>query len=200
MVAVACAMGVCGCTVPGDLIRQAQQEARERSTATIRDGLTKELDGIKQLTPEAISDAMGGASQESLASFEAYGVDVYDLLSHLLAKFDYSIEDILVDGSTATARVRITNVDVAKAVNDAMAAVESDELRDQLGQSYGAGDDAGLVGQTLDVLYERIDATEETITSEVSLSLSRNDQYEWTLAPESLQAVVNAAFGLGNGQ
>lgn len=67
----------------------------------IRDGLTQELDTVKNLDDATLDEVAGDALDE----YEEFGIDIKEFLRSYFDGFDYTIGDITVDGDKAEAVV-----------------------------------------------------------------------------------------------
>lgn len=79
----------------------------ESSEDTIRKGVTEELESIKNLDQSAIDEIMAGAGSTG-TELEQYGIDMEEFCRTWLSGFDYTVDDVKVDGDNATATVTIT--------------------------------------------------------------------------------------------
>lgn len=169
-------------------------EHREQSIQTIRDGISSELNALKSLTPESYDELMNDVDTGGLASSESYGVNTYDLLSHLLARFDYSVGAIQIDGNHATAHIAVTNVNISQAMSQVMNQVVEEGNRDDMGSFYHGGDDAALIGRVLELLYANINDSQDLTTKELDVSLTKEGS-DWSIDQTSREQIVSAAFG-----
>lgn len=110
----------------------------------IRDALTQELDSIKNLDDSFLSDL---ASDPDIAELSEFGIDPTEFFTAYLAGFDYRIDDVTVDGETATATVVLTiksfsqfndaitaNLD-ALVTDESLATMSEEELYSTVGQT-----------------------------------------------------------------
>lgn len=82
--------------------------ANEANEEVIRESMTKELDPYKNHDSSVISQIQ---SQNAVA-LATVGVDGKEYAEALLDGFDYSIEDVTVDGKNATATIVMTQKDI----------------------------------------------------------------------------------------
>lgn len=167
----------------------------ENKEAAIKEALTSEFDALKNPTEENLKEYLG-EDLESDSDFQEladYGIDPYELLGHLFKHFDYEIGDITVDGSTATAQVKLTNVDVATVMNEASNEYIASKTQDELMALYAEGEDA-IIQDLFKMVYDKIDSTTDTTSTDVTLNLTETDD-GWDLDDESQDALVSAAFG-----
>lgn len=79
----------------------------ESAEDVIRKGVTEELEGIKNLDQAALDEIMAGAGAAD-AGLDEYGIDMEEFCRTWLEGFDYSVDNVTVDGDNATATVTIT--------------------------------------------------------------------------------------------
>jgi hypothetical protein len=96
LVAAFCALGVF--TLSGCAQKQTDEEV-------IREQLTTELDSIKNVDSNFVDDFSESINMTQLS---VYGIDGTDFMQAYLNGFDYSIDDISVEGDQATATVTLT--------------------------------------------------------------------------------------------
>lgn len=80
--------------------------------AVIREGLTEELDSIKNYDTEEMEEVFSYLG----LSLEDYGISVTEICDTWLNSFDYSIDDVTVDGEEATATVTISCIPLINAM------------------------------------------------------------------------------------
>jgi len=71
----------------------------------IRGALTEELETIKTLDDATIAEM---TSTMNASTFATYGIDPSEFMKTYLEGFDYSIDEVIVDGDTAKATVTLT--------------------------------------------------------------------------------------------
>ncbi len=150
----------------------------------IRDALTQELDTIKNLDEGFINEI---ASQDEVATLQEFGIDPNEFFKSYLSGFDYSIDEVTVDGETANATVTITMksyTEFFEAFNeatdslladDSLVSLSEEDLYTRIGQSVMDAVN-GLEPQQIEPLtftYELVDNV-------------------WTPTSESLTALNNA--------
>ncbi len=79
----------------------------ESAEDVIRKGVTEELESIKNLDQAALDEIMAGAGAAD-AGLDEYGIDMEEFCRTWLEGFDYSVDNVTVDGENATATVTIT--------------------------------------------------------------------------------------------
>ena len=81
---------------------------QDNSEQVIRDGVSKELNQIKNLDDAYVKEL---ASQQSFTQLQQYGVNSENFIKALFGGFDYSIKDISVKDNKATITMTITSKD-----------------------------------------------------------------------------------------
>lgn len=108
----------------------------------VRQGVSDELERLKTHDPAMIEELAADASAKDLS---AYGIDPQEFVASYLDGFDYRIDDVAVDGDTATATVVLTckkfdvfaeklmEASAALALDEEVAALQGDELNAKIG-------------------------------------------------------------------
>lgn len=179
VLALSLCVGLTGC----DLGRPSDEEL-------IRAAVTQVLDSLKDPTEESLSRYVAA---DDIATLAEHGIDPYEYLGHALARFDYTIDDVTVDGDTARADLTVTNVDLGAAMEAATAWLEDnpDEYEDTLGD-----DDAldQVIQLLLDRLYEEIDRSDDLVSSSVTITFTKVDDV-WQVDEDSMDGIVSALYG-----
>ncbi len=105
------------------------------SEEVIRDGVTQELDGLKNQDDAAMAEIVSGANMSGL---EVYGLDANEFMKAYLNGFDYRIDDVTVDGDKAQVTVVLTCKSFSayeKALQDAADQLMGDESFAELDRS-----------------------------------------------------------------
>ena len=177
----ACAITACALAIGGVALSGCANEADQ-----IKQQLTEELDGIKNLSDEALAEMEIAIDADSQEIFSEVGISIDDLMKSYLNGFDYSIGEVKVDGDTATAEVTLTaktQADITAAMNAAIENIDYDEL-----VSTG---DLTLIGQAI---IEAIDATGPRELDPVTLTFTKVDG-EWTDDESAADAVTAVLMG-----
>ncbi len=158
----------------------------------IRQAVTETMDIFKNPTEEALAEVLKDADS-SLEVLDEYGIDIYEFMGHCFRNFDYSIGEISIDGDVATAELTVTNTDLQSAIETA-----SDDITNNYDEYLGVvlGDDGERQFMQLffQKVYEQMDATDETVTNDVTLKLKKEDGV-WDVDDSGVDAVVSAMFG-----
>lgn len=135
----------------------------------IRSGVQHELDALRQAEADEVT-------------------------SHLLQRLSYSIGDITVKGDSATVHVTITAPALAQAAEDAASSIQVGDEAQDVSALYGSDDTSAwqrINERMAEILLQHVDASEQTVTSEVVLSLSK-DRNQWSVDGASLNALRDA--------
>ena len=157
----------------------------------IRATITKSMDLLKNPTEETLSPYLED-SQFDMSSLEKYGIDPYEFLSHCFAKFDYSVDEVRIDGKEATASLTLTNVDLGTAAQTAAVEITSnlDEYNELLASENAEQE---IMKVFMQRFYELVDSTEETVDSSAELTFTK-DGDEWVVDKESIVAMVEKMY------
>lgn len=159
----------------------------------IRDGIDSELSAFKNPTKENLSKYVDEDSS-SISQIKSLGVDPYEFLGHVFDKFDYEIGDIKVDGDTATAVVTVKNVDVASALEETSDYFKSSDNAAELMEIYQSDGETGLYKKFFSQFYEFVDAKEDTVSTDVTIHLTKKDN-TWSIDDDSITDLVKGAYG-----
>ena len=157
----------------------------------IRATITKSMDLLKNPTEETLSPYLED-SQFDMSSLEKYGIDPYEFLSHCFAKFDYSVDEVRIDGKEATASLTLNNVDLVTAAQTAAVGITSnlDEYNELLASENAEQEIMKVFMQSF---YELVDSTEESVDSSAELTFTK-DGDEWVVDKESIVAMVEKMY------
>lgn len=162
----------------------------------IRDGVTEMLDAFKDPSAENLSQYIGDIDVEQAKELEAYGLDVYEFFGHAFRNYDYELGDISVTGNKALVNVTITNTDVAKVASEVIDKAQNDEtISAEVKKIAETGDQAEVMKYIFTLIYEELDATDETLSSTITLSLDKDGNNEWHIDEDSLNVLMNALYG-----
>lgn len=136
------------------------------------------------------------ADSETASVLSAYDVDIDELHRHCFARYSYEVLDSSVseDGKTASVKVSITNVSLAVAAANAATDYAAFAQTEEAQQAYAADGHAALLKKLFELLYAHLDS-DDLVTSEVTVSLSKGDDGAWGLAAEGNDALYKALYG-----
>lgn len=150
----------------------------------IRDSLTEELDSIKNLDQTYIDELSSEASMQDL---EEFGIDPDEFFKSYLSGFDYEIQDVNVDGDTASATVVLTVKSFSEFENQLDAAAQ--EILNSVDiQSMTLDDVYALVGQKVMEITDNL-PTAQTSPIQIDYELIDN---VWTPTDASQQDLETA--------
>ena len=134
------------------------------SEEVIRNAITQEMDSYKNMDDSAMSEIATMAENEGISEL---GIDDQEFAAAVLDGFDYNIDDITVDGDTATATVtivsksysdfeeRITNIINELTDDPSMAELDSDQIVEVVGERVmQAFDEVSLNTETATIEYK----------------------------------------------
>lgn len=181
------ATGLCACASEADKVCDALGPTLESYVAQ-KDDEDK----------EGVPDPDYGDS-ETASALEAYGVDVDKLHELCFARYSFEMGDVSLsdDGESATVSVSITNVSLAGAAKNAAADYETYQSSDEAQSAYAANGHKALLEHLFDLLFSHLQS-DDTVTSEVSLTLTKNEGGEWTFDASNNAAFYNAIYGGSN--
>ena len=160
----------------------------------VLNAVTTALEAFKNPTKQSLEPYFDASGNDTLAKLATSGVDIYDVLGHLLAKYDYTIDEVTVNGDSATAKVTVENVDLQKVSQTLQDDISSDQgFLGELIAKGTQGDAAGIYGLILDKLYAAIDNTTDLSTADATLQLTKADG-TWTVDKDSISQLVSDSF------
>jgi hypothetical protein len=175
----------------GALSACADDESQARQAATAI------LDALRDPTREGLAGLVGDSSSSELDAAEAElageGIDLYDLMSHLGAHFDYAIDSVQVTGDEAVVAVSSSNADFSAAMASAEQRADDWLASDEGRQAYEAGDQEAISRHYAELLYEEIDASTQTVGTEGELRL-RRDGSSWKLEDDCQDELASIFF------
>lgn len=155
----------------------------------IRDGVTQELEGLKNLDETTLDEVMSGADSSALSELGTYGIDGREFMKRYLAGFDYTLDDVQVDGSTAEVTVTFTCKsfnDFEAALTDAVSGLIADE------SIYSLSEDElnARIGETF---MTTVDTVEPRTTEPFVLEYNKSGN-TWEPGSSAEAAIVQALF------
>ena len=163
--------------------------------ALVRAAIENMMDAFKNPTKESLEPYMKEVDQSTLDQLDEYGVDIYDMLGHFFKHFEYTINDVTIDGDTGTASLSVTNADIEKAVQESTnGLMEDEEFVEEFRNLYTSGDEKGAYKLIFDKMFAAIDASEETVTTDIEVKLTKKDG-QWDIDDSSVNEFVSAMYG-----
>lgn len=158
----------------------------------IRASVAEVMDTFKNPTKENIQEFIN-EDELDLSAIEEYDIDIYEFLEHSFKHFDYTINDVVVDGDTATASLTLTNADLGAVIEDATTEI-TENIEDYQDIINGENGRNEFMKVFFNKIYEKLDATEETVSNDATLKLKKVDG-EWEVDDSSMNEVISAMYG-----
>lgn len=129
----------------------------------IREGVTSEFETIKNYDGTGTSEIFGDVSE--MAELDQFGISADDFFKTWLSGFDYSVDDVTVDGNNATVKVTVTIKSFAEAMEDFQTRISeidattmADKTQEELYAEMGTMlmdciDSASLMTETVELPY-----------------------------------------------
>lgn len=189
IVAVLVACGLFGCGQP------AVEDSTQQDEVAIREGISCDLDMLCSPSAEDVASLFDVENDEECSQlYEEYGIDLCEVVCRAFRGFTYSVESVSVEGDAARATVRITSLDCSVAAANAAAAMGDQSVLENTSRMYSSVDESAmdeLVSYSFGILCDELDATNETVESELTMTLNKRDN-EWSLDSQSLGDVLEA--------
>lgn len=158
----------------------------------INDELTKVLDAFKNPTKESLSPYI---TDSDLAQLDALGVDYVELFQHLFKHFDYTINDVKVDGDKAVVKLTVENADISKVMSDLENSMTTDtEFVNELMTAYSSGGEQAIYPIIFKKLYQAIDDSTDIVKSDAELKLTKTNN-QWDIDEDSMNELVSKVYG-----
>lgn len=157
------------------------------SEEIVRQGVTDELERLKTHDSELLAELAADSGADQLS---VYGIDAQEFIAAYLDGFDYRIDEVTVDGDTATATVVLTCKkfdSFTSALSEASMALAKDEETAALSED----DINQKIGQTVLEVLASLEPSEST---PVELSFALQDKV-WMPTPGTEKALSAALFG-----
>ena len=158
----------------------------------IRTSITELMDIFKNPTREKLEPYIDSTDT---STFDEYGIDIYDFFAHVFKRLDYTIDEIQIDGDTATATLTVSNVNLSAIVTEASEQF-SENVLDYMEEIDMSSDTAmqELMGKLFELIYETIDTTEDFNTTSLTITLTKTDG-TWVIDDSSAEAFISAMYG-----
>lgn len=203
-------LAACGGGGSDDGGRDAEEDAGQEGEGREEDERDDERDAEREVERQ-VDEALGmltGLDEDEVRmvlgdqtcdELEAMGVEPVEFYEALFASFDYSIDDVTVDGDEATVDLTVTNVDFDAALLDfedeLVAWAETDEAL----EAYAAGGEDALMAAGMQLFMDMLangDVT--TFTQEASIDMELDSDGEWQFADED--QLAEALLGSGGSE
>ncbi|MCL1797505.1 MAG: hypothetical protein FWG24_04255 [Eggerthellaceae bacterium] len=154
----------------------------------IRQAITEEFDSIKNFEGAAVDDMVTEFSKGS--DLALMGIDDREFVQAWLAGFDYSIEDVTVEGDIATVKATL----VRKSLNDANKAFQADFVAVAEAEAAAGATQDELMLTAGEMLMKALNDTKPTSTSLDFQYVKKGNTWEPT--NESTAALGAALAGI----
>ncbi|MDO4848234.1 MAG: hypothetical protein Q4B45_00475 [Coriobacteriia bacterium] len=185
--AIVVSFGLCACKSEADKVTEALRP-------TLESYVEQDDDDKKEEAPDP-----DYGDSETASVLEAYGLDADKLHELCFARYSFEIGDVSVadDGTSASVAVSITNVSLASAATNAASDYEAYQSSDEAQSAYAENGHKALLQHLFDLLCAHLQS-DDTVTTEVTLSLTKNEGGEWTFDKSDNAAFYNALYGGSN--
>lgn len=175
MMAITCALVLPGCTDDKAAVQQATDAA---------------FSEVKNADDATIESALSDSGMSS--ELESYGVSATDFYHAFIKHFSYTINDVTVDGSTATVSVTSTNADFTSIVGSWESDVIAYCATPEGIQLYQDGGENGLMQKAFQMLMDDLNADDApTTSSETTLHFTKGSDGTWQPSDQSeVESVV----------
>lgn len=180
-----------GCVLAFGLVVGLNGCGKQNDEELIRAAVAEVMDAFKSPTKENLKQFVD-ESEVDLSELDQYGIDIYEFLQHSFAHFDYTINEVKVDGNNATASLSLTNADL----NKALTAAQEEYMAEIDYEALMSSDDPEkeVAQQLFAKVYQKLDESEDLVTTDATLKLTKEDG-EWKLDEDSVNAVVSGMYG-----
>lgn len=153
----------------------------------IRTVISESMNMLKNPTEEELAPYIE-ESNIDLSALDAYGIDFYEFLTYCFRNLEYSIDEIVIDGKEANAKLTITNVDLTAAAQAASEEITGniDSYTDILSSDNAQQE---LMDVFMNRFYGQLNRNTATVTSEAVLNFKKNDG-AWEVDPDSVISLM----------
>lgn len=187
VVAVVLSLGLCACKSDAEKVEDAVRPTLESY--------------VQQSDEDKDEDAPTPdyGDSETASVLEAYGLDVDRLHELCFARYGFEVGEAKVsdDGAMATVDVSITNVSLAGAAKNAANDYAEYQNSDEALSAYAENGHKALLQHLFELLFMHLQS-DETVTTVVTLSLTKNEDGEWAFDKSNNDAFYNALYGGSN--
>lgn len=187
VVAVVLSLGLCACKSDAEKVEDAVRPTLESY--------------VRQSDEDKDEDAPAPdyGDSETASVLEAYGLDVDRLHELCFARYGFEVGEAKVsdDGAMATVDVSITNVSLAGAARNAANDYAEYQNSDEALSAYAENGHKALLQHLFELLFTHLQS-DETVTTVVTLSLTKNEDGEWAFDKSNNDAFYNALYGGSN--
>ena len=178
-------------TVSEEEARYAQEQRDARVVEAV---CTRMLSSLEQTDRKSLEPYLTPLEEE-LDTLKDYDVDVYDIVTHCFDRYSWHIDEVRVSGNAAQVVATIQNVDIASIMEQATQAIDDDPS--ELHDLYEEEGFEALMHELFEEAYERLDESDELVSTQITLGLSKSADGIWELGDKSIHEFAHAAMGGG---
>lgn len=157
----------------------------------VRSVVTSNFDQVKNLDAEAIEEL---GDMDELKELEStYGLSSDRVIKAFYGRFDYKVDDVAVDGDTATVKITSTNVDLQKVMEGYMEDLTAFATSEEAQRLVTEGGQQAVQDKVVELLMGAFEADDvPTATGQTELAMEREGD-TWIYANEG--EVLQVLFG-----
>lgn len=172
-----------------------KEESDRSSKADDEDDVEQQVDAtfsmLSTLDEDDVRDVFG---KDTCDEMESMGIDPYEFYQALFANFDYSIDDITIDGDEAEVALTVTNVDIDEALVDFEDALYDWAETQEAADIYAEGGEDALMAAGMQLFVDMLSNGEvTTFTSDVTIDMERTSGGTWDFSDPD--QIATALFG-----
>lgn len=149
----------------------------------IRKSVTDELESIKNLDPDVLSQVIASPGVDELSSL---GVDPKEFMTSYLTGFDYKIENVVVNGDTAQVSVVLTGKSFST-LSEGLAQVALDLSTDEDVANMNEEEISKLFGQSV---MELLSSIQPVVMPPIEFQFTKQDNV-WSLTDDATQTLAS---------
>lgn len=157
----------------------------------IRDGLTKELDQVKNLDGELMSEV---GAMDAASELETYGITAQSFMETYFDGFDYSIDEVTIDENDKNKATAVVTLKV-KSLTDVYTKITEASTEFASGADVASMSEDELNQKVGEIVLQAITDVPATETEAVTLPLVCENN-EWQVTDAGLQQLGVAMFNL----
>lgn len=158
----------------------------------IKTSLANTFDAFKTPTEESLSPYIDDTTKSQL---DAMGIDSVEMCEHLFKHFDYTIDNVKVDGDKAVATMTIQNVDMTKVMNEVTTEMQTDmDFLAQVQSVMQSDGQKAAYALIYEKLYDAIDASQDLVSNQAEVNLAKTNGV-WDVDESSMSEFVSMVYG-----
>lgn len=195
-------LSACGGSSDDEAVKDEATEKKDDTEKSDRASKADDEDDIEQqvdatfsmlsaLDEDDVRDVFG---RDTCQEMESMGIDPYEFYQALFSNFDYSIDDISVDGDEATVELTVSNVDIDEALVDFEDVLQEWAGTQEAVDIYNQGGEDALMAAGMQLFVDMLSSGEvTTFTSEITIDMERTSGGAWDFSDPD--QVATALFG-----